>query len=99
MSSAVEVGEADQAPGGPNEFHLMICQIVYKYMETCGGDIERLANLAKGQVVCAEALRSIVTRSQLLGKSPTMADWSQADILDVIARADKVDEAKGPEEQ
>lgn len=79
----------------PSEFQLAVCQVAYQYMAAAGGDLSKLATYAKMQVVCGEALRSVVVRSQLLSKSPTMTDWSQADLLEVIATADKKDEEQG----
>lgn len=88
----------EQKPDPPTEFELAVVQVCYKYMQHAAGNEVALATYAKMQVVAGETLRSVLARSPILFKSVTMDDWNQEDMLDLARRANKADEAKGPQE-
>jgi len=77
----------------PTEFQGAVVQMVMKFATASEGDPERLASMARAQVVCGEALRSLITRSQLLNKR--WDAWSYADLLDLVQHAEARDVPPG----
>jgi len=67
--------------------------MVMKFATASEGDPERLAGMARAQVICGEACRSLIARSQLLNKR--WDKWSYAEILDLVQRAEADDVPPG----
>ena len=80
-------------PGAPSEFQLACVQMVITFATRCEGDPTRLAAVAKANVVTAEACRSLILRSQILGKR--WDAWTQAELLDLVRTADANDVPPG----
>jgi len=77
----------------PTEFELACVQMLITFATRCEGDPERLAAVAKANVVVAEASRSLIMRSQILGKR--WDTWTQSELLELVRTADANDVPPG----
>jgi hypothetical protein len=83
----------DPAPPAGTEFQLAVVQMLITFASNAAGDTARLAALARAQVVCGEAARSLITRSEILGKR--WDAWTHGELLDLVKRAEAVDTGPG----
>lgn len=79
----------------PTEFHKAVVQILYQYMAQVEG-AERLAALAKGQVVGGYAMRRLLQRSHMLNKP--LNTFDRTEVESIVMEADKLDRKRGKDD-
>lgn len=89
---SINAKHADDPPE-ETEFHLAVTQIVLQYVGATSGDKQRLAVLAKAQAVASRVVRRLITRGELLNKTPAV--FTPSEITVMVREEDAADEKEG----